>query len=144
MLAASMGRAAEIVATDRDEAVLARAALGRYGEGSLSELPAELRALGFDGDAVRAEIRARVRFERADVRTFDPGTPLHAVFCRNVVFTYFDEATQRAFAERVARMLVPHGLLVVGKGEAVPSPAFTPTDAPLIWRATPETPASAR
>jgi chemotaxis protein methyltransferase CheR len=144
MLATSIGRRAEILATDRDDAVLARAAIGRYGSSSLSELPAELRAIGFDGDAVRPPIRAQVRFERADVRTFDPGAPLHVVLCRNVVFTYFDEATQLAFADRVARMLVKGGLLVVGKGESVPSPAFTPTDAPLIWRATPEMRASAR
>jgi chemotaxis protein methyltransferase CheR len=144
MLAASIGRAAEIVATDRDEVVLARAAIGRYGASSLAELPAELRAIGFDGDAVRPEIRARVRFERADVRSFDPGAPLHVVLCRNAVFTYFDETTQRAFEERVARMLAPGGVLVVGKGESVSSPAFAPTDAPLIWRATPGTHASAR
>lgn len=131
---AMLSERVEVVATDRDEAVLARAAVGRYGSSSLRELPPELRALGFDGDTVRPAVRARVRFERADVRAFEPGTPLHVVLCRNVVFTYFDEATQLAFASRVAARLEPNGLLVVGKGESVPGEDFVPSGAPLIWR----------
>lgn len=134
----------EIIATDRDEAVLSRAAAGRFGASSLRELPERLRAIGFDGDVVRPAIRARVRFVRADVRTFVPPPPLHVVLCRNVVFTYFDEATQLAFAERVAGLLAPGGLLVVGKGESVPGDAFVPTDAPLIWRASRGTPSSSQ
>lgn len=127
---------AAVVATDRHEVVLARAASGRYGASSLRELPAELRTLGFDGDTVRPSIRERVRFLRADVRTFSPGAPLHVVLCRNVVFTYFDGATQLAFASRVASMLEPDGLLVAGKGEMVPGSAFKPTDASLVWQLT--------
>jgi chemotaxis protein methyltransferase CheR len=110
-----------VIATDRDDVVLARAATATYGESSLRELPFELRS-NFDDGVVKSEIRAQVQFERADVRTFEPDAPLHAVLCRNCVFTYFDEPTQHAFAERVAKLLVPGGVLVVGKGERAPSP----------------------
>jgi len=116
--------ALEILATDFDETVLARAARGCYEPSSLRELPEDLRAAAFErsGDlaCIRATFREGIVFEHRDVRRFVPAEPQHVVFCRNVAFTYFDEATQRDFAERVAARLVPGGLLVLGGHETLP------------------------
>jgi chemotaxis protein methyltransferase CheR len=46
------------------------------------------------------------------------------VLCRNLVFTYFDEATQRSVLPRIARHIVPGGILVIGKSEALPAGRF--------------------
>lgn len=110
--------ALDVLATDFDETVLARAAAATYEPSSLVELPAELRARAFDGTTLRPELRARVRFERRDIRTFAPAEPQHLVLCRNAAFTYFDEATQRDLLGRIR--LAPGGLLVLGKGEQLP------------------------
>jgi chemotaxis protein methyltransferase CheR len=114
----------EILATDFDRTVLARAERGCYEPSSLAELPVELEEVAFeridDLACLRAPFRDFVTFELQDVRHFTPEPPLHLVFCRNVAFTYFDEAAQRDFAARVAERLVPSGLLIVGGHEAVP------------------------
>lgn len=116
--------ALDVLATDFDPAVLARAERGCYEPSSLRELPAALRDAAFDVSVglhcVRSRFRSAIRFERRDVRSFVPDTPLDLVFCRNVAFTYFDEKVQRDFAARVAGCLVPGGLLVVGGHEAIP------------------------
>jgi len=114
----------DVLATDFDDSVLARAAAATYETSSLVELPAELRARAFDGDGttLKPELRARVRFERRDIRTFAPAEPQHLVLCRNVAFTYFDEAAQRELLGRL--VLAPGGVLVLGKGERLPAAAI--------------------
>ncbi|MCW5811217.1 MAG: chemotaxis protein CheR [Labilithrix sp.] len=69
---------------------------------------------------LRADLRAGVHFEARDLRTFVPPAPQDLVLCRNAVFTYFDEPSQRAFLDRLP--LVPGGLLILGKGESRPGP----------------------
>ena len=118
----------EILATDFDETVLARAVRGCYERSSLSELPETLRAAAFDidttnGDQVAclaARFREGITFERRDIRRFVPVEPQDLVLCRNVAFTYFDEAAQRDFLRRAVERLVPGGLLVIGGHEALP------------------------
>ena len=121
----------EILATDFDAIVLARAARGCYEPSSLGELPGTFRAAAFedidDLACVAARFRDGVTFERRDVRRFAPAEPQDLVLCRNVAFTYFDEDAQRDFADRVARCLAPGGLLVVGGHETLP-PALLPGD----------------
>ena len=115
----------DVVATDFDAAVLVRAERGCYEPTSLSELPEAWREEAFEPEGnlscVREPFRAPVTFRREDVRTWAPPAPLDLVLCRNVAFTYFDEAAQRDFVSRVVARLVPGGLLVVGAHEAVPS-----------------------
>lgn len=129
-----------IIATDRDDAVLARAERGEYEAGSLRELPASLREVAFeprDGGrlhTLRDPMRRGIVFQRADVRTFTPEGPLHLVLCRNLAFTYLDEGAQRAFLGRVRDRLVPGGLLVVGSHETVPDGFVRPhTSAPWVY-----------
>lgn len=122
----------ELIATDRDEVLLARAAHACYAEGTLRDLPAALKSAGFErsGDAreplcLRPALRGRVRFLEQDLRREQPDGPFDLVFCRNVAFTYFDEAAQRAVLARMHSLLVPGGALVIGGHEKLPE--ATPT-----------------
>ena len=86
----------DILATDVDPAMLRRAEAARYPASALRELP--------DRDAFRDgvldERYRHVTFARHDVREEPPVGPFDLVLCRNLVFTYFDEPTQRAAVER--------------------------------------------
>jgi chemotaxis protein methyltransferase CheR len=99
--------ALRIVATDVGEEVLSRARRGCYGESSLRELPSDWRDSAFErvGElwCVRPELREGIEFRREDVRERMPDGPLHVVLCRYLVFTYFDERSQRTLAEGLAR-----------------------------------------
>lgn len=115
-----------IVATDRDEEVLARAARGVYEPSSVREVPIAWRARAFEAVAggtalrVRDELRRSVSFERADARATAPDAPIHLVLCRNMAFTYWAEAEQRALCARLRERMVPRALLVLGNHEALP------------------------
>jgi chemotaxis protein methyltransferase CheR len=100
---------------------LERAAAGRYSRSSLKELPAGLRASGFDGDRVRADVRSRVTLLRHDVRDEPPARGFDVVLCRNLVFTYFEERLQLDVGRRLVSALADDGVLVVGGHETLPA-----------------------
>lgn len=115
---------ATILATDADQALLARAVRGCYPPATLRELPPELRARAFDEvgaeRCVRAEVRQPVRFAHGDLRAGLPDGPFDLVLCRNATFTYFDEGNQERFFGAIRERLVPAGALVLGKRERLP------------------------
>jgi chemotaxis protein methyltransferase CheR len=119
------GMDVRIVATDVDEGMLARARRGCYPAGSLRELPERWREAAFverEGECCALDtVKAAVRIERRDVRD-EPPSPgrFDLVLCRNLAFTYFDLAGQRAAVARLAGALRPGGGLVLGKHEALP------------------------
>ena len=114
----------DVLGTDVDPLVLARADRASYPWGSLHELPDAFRAEAFEPDgghwALRSRFRAGVRFERRDLRRDVPSGPFDLVTCRNVAFTYFDEPLQRQVGAALAQSLVPGGVLMLGKGEQLP------------------------
>jgi chemotaxis protein methyltransferase CheR len=116
-----------IVATDVDEEALARAARGCYRPGSLKELPADLLARAFVPSGpelcVKPPYRSGMVFLEQDVRTAAPPERFHLVLCRNVAFTYFDDARQRATLRAIEERLVPGGALVLGSTESLPAGA---------------------
>lgn len=119
--------ALDVIATDYDAAVLERTARACYEPSSLREMPDEWRdrALVAEGGllCVREPLRRGVTFARHDVRSWSPEPPIHLVLCRNTAFTYFAEAEQRAFLERVRRIVVPGSLLAIGGHEHLPADA---------------------
>ncbi len=112
----------EIVATDADPQAIARAKELAYTESSASELPREHAPLAFAPGArrVRPEISGRITFVVEDLRVASPVGRFDVVLCRNLAFTYFDEASRREVAARLVASLAPTGLLVVGRGETLP------------------------
>jgi chemotaxis protein methyltransferase CheR len=84
--------AAQIIATDADPHLLARANRGCYAPSSLRELPQTWR-VAFDHIGEKyclAQVyRAPARFLEQDIREQLPAGRFDLILCRNLVFTYF-------------------------------------------------------
>ncbi len=123
-----------VLATDVDAAVLQRARAACYAGGSLRMLPAVWRELAFvreeDRYCLRPEYRAGIEFALQDVRAALPPESFHLILCRNLVFTYFDEALQQLTLERILMRLAPGGILIIGRHESLPA-----TTTLTAWRA---------
>jgi chemotaxis protein methyltransferase CheR len=113
-----------VVATDIDPHALRRAERGCYPASSLKDLPHEWRAPSFvptaEGFCLRPDYREAVTFLQQDIRETAPAGPFHLVLCRYLVFTYFDDALQRAILRRMTERLIPGGALVIGALETLP------------------------
>ncbi len=116
-----------ILATDADSALLERARDALYPASALKELPTAWREAAFVAHGarfrLRPEFRRGVEFRCADIRSDLPEGAFHVVLCRNLVFTYFEEALQRRLLDDIAARLRPGGALVIGSHEALPSGA---------------------
>ncbi|MHC4548581.1 MAG: CheR family methyltransferase [Planctomycetota bacterium] len=118
---AGHGLPLEILATDRDPTMLARARAARYGPSSLKGLPDAWRERAFTADgALRPEYRENVRFACEDLRAQMPAGPFQLVCCRYLAFTYFDDALQREVLDGLRGRLGPGGLLALGRHEQLP------------------------
>jgi chemotaxis protein methyltransferase CheR len=134
------GLSLSIVASDADAQLLERARRGCYPASSLRELPESWRLLAFEQHdglfQLRARFRERVELRCEDVRGRQPEGPFDLVLCRNLAFTYFDDAGQHAFLDRIAERLRAGGALMVGRHERLPGDSrFAPwPNAPGIFR----------
>lgn len=113
-----------VLATDTDERVLGRARAAEYPASSVRDLPTGWLEQAFeecDGCfRVREPFRAVVELRQEDVRRELPDELFRVVLCRNVAFTYFDEASQRETLARILTRLSPGGVLIVGPHERLP------------------------
>jgi chemotaxis protein methyltransferase CheR len=113
-----------IIATDADGRLLDRARAGCYQESSLTDLPPELAGAAFEEHEgiyrLRDALRKGIRFVEQDIRAGMPKGPFDLVFCRNLVFTYFDEKLQKKILEGIIKRLPPGGFLVIGIHESLP------------------------
>lgn len=118
------GARMRVLATDVDAEEIERARAGIFPSGALGELPEALLRAGFDETdglhRVRERFREGLEFRRSDLTQELPEGPFDLVLCRNLAFTYFDEALQAETAARLASRMSPGGVLVVGKHETVP------------------------
>ncbi len=116
-----------ILATDANRQMVERAHAGQYPAGSLRDLPPGWVDAAFD--PVDGEFRLRERVREAvsvrleDVRVSIPDETFRVILCRNVVFTYFDEALQQHVLRRILARLARGGALVLGRHERLPSEA---------------------
>jgi len=120
-----------VVATDLDATLLERARVACYLRSSLRELPPAWIDGAFvrrqDEYCLRDAWKSCVEFRQQDIRTDQPAGPFDLVLCRNVAFTYFDEAAQRCTAFRLAQQMEADAFLVIGRHESVPADApFSP------------------
>ena len=116
---------ASIVATDVDEAVLARARQGCFEPTSLRELPPNFVEQAFDRvgplHCIKTQYREGVEFLHQDLRKESPGLLFDLILCRNVAFTYFAAPLQRQALARIIGRLAPHGYLAIGAHERLPN-----------------------
>jgi chemotaxis protein methyltransferase CheR len=114
----------EILATDLDRRQLERAQAGCYEFASIKELPGTWIVSGFEHKEgrcwLRPEFRAGIEFRNQDIRRELPDGPFDLLFCRNLVFTYFEESLQDEIARGLHKRLVPGGLLALGSHESIP------------------------
>ncbi len=114
----------EIVATDIDETVLARARDGRYSERELQRgMPQEYlnRYFEQDGDTYQAceSLRSRITWKQLNLlKDFSGLGTFDIVFCRNVLI-YFDNEDKIDIARRIHRQLASDGFLMLGAAETV-------------------------
>lgn len=117
-----------IVATDIDDALLARARKGCYGRTSLREVPPELIARAFEHAGSRFCIQKQHRdgviFLKQDLRSEAPRGPFDLILCRYLAFTYFASSLQQKVLTAFAERLVPNGFLVVGSHEQLADARF--------------------
>jgi chemotaxis protein methyltransferase CheR len=122
--------AGEVLGTDIDTEVLNTAHAGIYRLERTTALPQErlrrhfLRGTGSNDGlvSVRPELRSLVRFGQLNLQSpvWPAQQPFDVIFCRNVVI-YFDREFQKKLLGRLADLLVPGGLLMVGHSESFPS-----------------------
>ncbi len=117
--------ALNILATDAEQTMLQRADRARYSASSVKDVPADWKQGTFvrnDGEYQLApQFRDLVQFRQADIRVDTPTDSFSLIFCRNLVFTYFDEPLQRQVLARLSERLLPGGYLVIGKHESLPA-----------------------
>jgi len=117
----------QIIATDLDTNVLAKAETGTYPMDRLEKLPADTIKRFFLKGTGAQEGFARVRPELRNMITFRQINLLHdnwplrppfdAIFCRNVMI-YFDKQTQLSILQKFVPLLRPEGLLFAGHSES--------------------------
>ncbi|MEE8275072.1 MAG: CheR family methyltransferase [Alphaproteobacteria bacterium] len=117
----------DIVATDIDETLLARARRGLYRPSSLRDLPLGLVDKAFRRSGglfqLRPELRRDIAFLRQDIRTEAPDGKFDLALWRNLVFTYFDAPTQSRLFDSLRPHMRPGARLVIGAHEGLPEAA---------------------
>jgi chemotaxis protein methyltransferase CheR len=113
-----------IIATDINHEVLKRAKEGYYSGSSLRDLPEELvwQAFTRSGEfyTIKRPFTENIEFTEQDIRKQLPEGSFHVIFCRNLVFTYFEEALQREILDGILGKLCQGGIFIIGIRESVP------------------------
>ena len=130
----------QILGTDIDRRMVARAAEGTFTEEDARTAPPEAMARFFErihgGWRAKPELRSLARFEVGDLlRMSPPRGAYDLVMCRNTVI-YFAEPIRDELHARLAETLRPGGCLVIGATERVSNPSalqLTPLH-PFIFR----------
>jgi chemotaxis protein methyltransferase CheR len=117
--------AVRILASDLDEAVLAKAQAGRYSAASVAGLSPQRLGAHFSADgsswAVRPGLRESIVFRKHNLFADPPPPELDLVLCRNVMI-YFSRDLQQKLLRGFHAALRPGGFFVTGKTETVLGP----------------------
>lgn len=116
----------EILGSDINEAVLAAARKGVYGNYSVKHTPGNYlnRYFVSNGDgtySVKPEVKQLVRFANLnlyDVQRLKLMKGMDIIFCRNVLI-YFDDDSKRKVVSALYDCLNPGGYLVIGRAESL-------------------------
>ncbi|MCP8616700.1 CheR family methyltransferase [Salirhabdus salicampi] len=114
-----------VLATDLDQAVLARAREGVYTNKSLRELPLPFKEKYFEqlGDRyyVLPKLKKRVTFKRHNLLEDDYEQGFDLIVCRNV-FIYFTDEAKHIIYKQFSKALRSGGVLFVGSTEQIVNP----------------------
>jgi chemotaxis protein methyltransferase CheR len=114
----------EIVGTDLSQEVLEKSKAGIYSQFEVQRgLPIQLLVKNFTqiGEMwqLNADIRGMVQYRKLNLlQDLSSLGKFDVIFCRNVLI-YFDQETKAAIFERIARLVEPDGMLMLGAAESV-------------------------
>ena len=126
MLMEKGAAARELLATDLDQAILAKAEAGVYHENQISNVdPVLLRKYFTRQDnntyVIHDSIRKQVTFRQHDLLKDPYQRGFDLILCRNV-FIYFTAETQKRLINNFAAALQPGGYFIVGSAEQIMDP----------------------
>jgi chemotaxis protein methyltransferase CheR len=114
-----------VIATDAENTMIGRAKVACYNRSSIKDLPQGWVERAFIRCGalfcLAADFRQAVEFVLQDIRQSMPEGPFDLILCRNLVFTYFDDALHRRISNQLRERLRPGGFLVLGGHEALPA-----------------------
>jgi chemotaxis protein methyltransferase CheR len=114
----------KVVGTDIDEFVLRRANKACYEYSSIKALPKEWLQAEFtrqdDLYCLKSRLRCKASFIQQDIRDRHTTGPFHIIFCRNMVFTYYEYSLQLEMLAYLRDNLVDGGALILGGHESLP------------------------
>jgi chemotaxis protein methyltransferase CheR len=114
----------EIVGTDLSQEVLEKSKAGIYSQFEVQRgLPIQLLVKYFAqiGEMwqLNSDVRGMVQYRQLNLlQDFSSLGKFDVVFCRNVLI-YFDQETKAAIFERIAKIVEPDGMLMLGAAESV-------------------------
>jgi chemotaxis protein methyltransferase CheR len=114
----------DIVATDADPDMMRRARDACYKFGSLKDLPEGWRDRAFsredDDYCLKPDYKHNIEFLEQDIRQEQPKGRFDLVLCRNLAFTYFDDAVQLEVLRSIVGTMRDGAALVLGVHEKLP------------------------
>ncbi|MFE8702235.1 CheR family methyltransferase [Cytobacillus sp. FJAT-54145] len=117
----------QILATDIDDNVIARAKVGMYPERSLNEVPEDMKRKYFTQDGsffkVSDEIKKTVTFKKHNLLADSFGGPFDLIVCRNVLI-YFTEEAKDILYKKFSNALNKDGIFFVGSTEQIFNPSL--------------------
>ncbi len=116
--------ALHILATDTKNELLKRARIACYPFSSVKNLPIAWRETAFtrvrDEYCLQPGYQHDVIFQIHDIRQMAPDRDFDLILCRNLAFTYYDQALQIRIAQQLCDALRPGGALLLGVHEHLP------------------------
>jgi chemotaxis protein methyltransferase CheR len=114
-----------IIANDANADMRQRFEQACYAYSTIKNLPSGWREQAFTQEqenyCLKPEYRGDTRFIQQDIRKEVVDESFDLILCRNLVFTYYDEALQREILARMQQVLKPGGALVIGIHEQLPA-----------------------
>ncbi|MBE5936644.1 MAG: protein-glutamate O-methyltransferase CheR [Lachnospiraceae bacterium] len=115
----------ELIATDIDDQVLAKAQSGMYNSKSIAGVPNEFKSyftdLGSGTYQISDKIMSCVKFKQHNLLKDPYPTNCDLIVCRNVLIYFTDEAKDNIF-HKFNRSLNSNGVLFIGNTEQILSP----------------------
>ena len=112
----------QIIATDLDKQVLAKAKVGLYNEKSIAGVPHEFKRRYFKkvglSYQISDEIKARVHFKEQNLLKDTYPNVCNMIVCRNVLI-YFTEDAKDQIYRKFNQSLLPEGILFIGSTEQI-------------------------
>ncbi len=114
----------EISASDINPLLLQRAKTACYSGSSIRELPEFIKLKSFSEKNNMFWLhnihKEKACFFQHDIREKLYDKQFHLIFCRYLLFTYYDDPTQRKVLKSIVDNLIPGGILVFGAKELIP------------------------